>query len=257
MHVVTKLVGVTVLIMIGAAITAFTPALRWPISADGFFTLRDVVEEVLLPIVFAVANYLLYVYLSRPTPSATPRQNQEIADLAALVLLVGVVVASLGVGIRFVGDELATSYCTGSNGGSAWCDRADLFHQEMGHLGLLVGNLLVGAGLLICQLCHGEVEDLTRANRVYLGVLGVLCGTGIFALVVEGRITEFGLPLLSIYALVTVVACRVRRSHLQRLPLLGYQTIAVWVALVLVVLWGLYWRGFPQFTTLNLAVAPK
>jgi hypothetical protein len=255
-HVVTKLLGLSVLIIVGSAILAFTSVLESPITADGFFTLRDLVEEVALPVLWAVANFLLYTYLRGPLARPPSGRTRWLVDLATLALPAGYVVAVLGVGVRFVGDELATSYCAAA-AGAAWCARAQLFHRELGHLGLFLGNLLIAAALLAVQLSRSEVEDLDLADLACLGLFGSLCGLGLFALVVEGRIVAFGVPILAAYALVTTTACRMRRGQMRRLPLLGYQTVAAWVALTLILVWGIYWRGYPAFTMLSATAPPR
>jgi hypothetical protein len=247
MHVVTKLLGVAVLIMIGAAITAFTSVLETPLPAGSFFTVRDLVEELVFPIVFAVANYRLYVYLRGTAPSKATERTWAVAGLAEVILLAGIVIASVSVGVRFVGDELTTNYCSGLSESAEWCLRAQFFHKELGHLGLFVGNILVALALLACQLSHGEAGNLKRTDAIGVDLLGGLCGVCLFALVVEGRIIEFGLPILATYAVATALAWRARRTEIRRLPVLSYQTIAAWIGLALVASWVLYWRGFPDF----------
>lgn len=255
MHVVTRLLGIIVLIMVATATLAFTPALRLPITADGFFTLRDLVAIVALPLVFTVVNYFLYAYLTSPLAGMSPSRNRRLAHLAAVVLVAGMVIAAFGTGVRFVGDELTTNYCPGGAESTAWCKRGDLFHREIGHLAIFVGNLLIGTALLVSQLCR-EVDECDRFNVAVLLLLGGVCGACLFAVVIEGRFIALGTLLVATYALATTVAWRIRRAEIRRLPVLGYQAVAVWVALTLIAAWGIYWRGFPGFTTLSaLAIA--
>ncbi len=256
MHVITRLLGLTVLIMAGAAVTAFTPLLKTPITADGFFTVRDLVEEIVFPIVFAMAHFLIYVYLTGPLPSKVPSHIRRSVNLAGLVLMAGIVIATLGVGIRFVGDTLTTNFCAPPVDRVDWCAKAQLFHKELGHFGVFLGSLLAAFSLLICQLCRSEDQDVDRRNLAYVGLLGWVCGLGVFAIVIEGQISAVGLPLVVMYALAVMAMCLARRDDLRRLPLLSYQTIAAWVALTLLVAWGIFWRGFPSFVTVSTAI-PK
>ncbi len=58
-----------------------------------------------------------------------------------------------------------------------------------------------------------------------------------------------GLPFAVIITLLTLIR---GRQKLARQPILAFFFIACLVAVVLFAGWGLYWRGFPQFSAVGL-----
>jgi len=79
-------------------------------------------------------------------------------------------------------------------------------------------------------------------------VAGVIYGFTWFCIFVEGQSVFLGLPFA---AIVTAYTFRPRGALPQR-PLAAFFGVAFLIALALFVVWGLYWKGFPQFTDVGL-----
>jgi hypothetical protein len=78
---------------------------------------------------------------------------------------------------------------------------------------------------------------------------GLLYGFTLFCIFLEGQTLALGLPFVLIITLFGVIW---GRKHLGRKPLLAFFFISCLVAALMLVGWGLYWGGFPQFTDVGL-----
>jgi hypothetical protein len=78
---------------------------------------------------------------------------------------------------------------------------------------------------------------------------GLLYGFTLFCIFLEGQTLALGLPFVLIITLLGVIW---GRKHLGRKPLLAFFFISCLVAALMLVGWGLYWGGFPQFTEVGL-----
>ncbi len=81
------------------------------------------------------------------------------------------------------------------------------------------------------------------------GLAGLIYGFTYFCIFIEGQTVGLGLP----FAIVVVAFwLTLGRQHLAHRPVLAFFLLACLLALLLFTGWGLYWRGFPQFTDVGL-----
>jgi hypothetical protein len=120
------------------------------------------------------------------------------------------------------------------------------FDERLSHPVWHLGMLGL-AGLLI----RSEAGNDSEATTVWwsAAVAGVVYGFTYFCIFLEGQTVFLGLPFAAIVSPLTLI--RGRRALGQR-PLAAFFGIACLVALLLFIGWGLYWRGFPQFTDVGL-----
>ncbi|MCC7450400.1 MAG: hypothetical protein IT324_23475 [Anaerolineae bacterium] len=78
---------------------------------------------------------------------------------------------------------------------------------------------------------------------------GLIYGFTYFCIFLEGQSTALGLPFA---LLVTLLTLWRGRQRLGQQPILAFFFIACLTAVVLFLGWGLYWRGFPQFSDVGL-----
>jgi len=120
------------------------------------------------------------------------------------------------------------------------------FYDEHLSHPLWYAGMLALASLLVAREARVPA-DLATAGRVTVAA-GVVYGFTLFCTFVEGQTVYLGLPFA---ALATAYTLRARRT-LARRPLAAFFGVAFLVALLLFAGWGLYWRGFPQFTDVGL-----
>lgn len=120
------------------------------------------------------------------------------------------------------------------------------FDERLSHPVWHLGMLGL-AGLLIFT----EARDPVGASTVWwvAAAAGLVYGITYFCIFLEGQTVVLGLPFAAIVTGLTLV--RGRRTLGQR-PLAAFFGLACLVALLLFAVWGLYWKGFPQFTDVGL-----
>ena len=253
MHTTTKLLAVVVIVMLFTVVIVFTPLFRVPIFGSDLFTWRDVVEQVILTILLSFANYRIYIY----AVSRIDTRSGWLIAFTNLLVVAGIVLSALGVGMRFAGNKIELNYCGTDLRHDQICQIAHLFHEPLGHCPILFGSIFMSLALLIVQLVSMEEIALDRLNNILVSVFGALSSLVLFALVIEGGIVNMGLPLITIYAFGCILIYLLKRQEISRLPLLNYKLIGFLLAVILVVAWGIYWRGFPEFSELNRAIIQK
>lgn len=120
------------------------------------------------------------------------------------------------------------------------------FDEHLSHPVWHLGMLGL-AGLLI----HAEARSPAGATTVWwvAVVAGLVYGFTYFCTFLEGQTVVLGLPFAAIVAALALIR---GRGTLVRRPLAAFFGVACLVAFLLFVGWGLYWRGFPQFTDVGL-----
>jgi len=120
------------------------------------------------------------------------------------------------------------------------------FDERLSHLVWHLGMLGL-AGLLMLR----EARDPTgAATRWWVAAAaGLVYGLTYFCVFLEGQTLLLGLPFAAIVTALTLVR---GRGTLRHRPLAAFFGLACLVALLLFLGWGLYWRGFPQFTDVGL-----
>lgn len=120
------------------------------------------------------------------------------------------------------------------------------FDERLSHSVWYLG--MIGLmGVLILAEARAPAGALTV--RWLAALAGLIYGFTYFCTFLEGQSVLLGLPWAALVAAFTLV--RGRRTLAQR-PLAAFFGVACLVALLLFVGWGLYWRGFPQFTDVGI-----
>jgi len=120
------------------------------------------------------------------------------------------------------------------------------FDEQLGHYVWHIGTLALTAVLLWREWRKpAGLRTLWRAA----GMAGLLYGFTYFAIFIEGQTVLLGLPFAVAVVLLALIW---GRQRLAQQPVLAFFFIACLVALVLFAGWGVYWRGFPQFSDVGL-----
>jgi hypothetical protein len=123
---------------------------------------------------------------------------------------------------------------------------AYFFDEHLSHYLWHLGVLGLAALLIYREARHPSGAATAWGAAITAGILyGVLW----FCIFLEGQTVVLGLP--SALAVVAFGLISERRKLAQR-PVLAFFLVACLLALLLFVGWGLYWRGFPQFSDVGL-----
>jgi hypothetical protein len=109
----------------------------------------------------------------------------------------------------------------------------------------------VGILGLMALLLHGAWRKSSEEGTDWrlVAPAGVLYGFTYFCVFLEGQTLPIGLPYV---AVVTLLILGWGRGKLARQPILAFTFVACLVALLLMVGWGFYWGGFPEFSDVGL-----
>lgn len=121
------------------------------------------------------------------------------------------------------------------------------FDEHLSHFTWHIGILGL-AGLLVYREWRNPAGEQTVWWAV--GLAGAIYGFTYFCIFLEGQTTIIGFPFAALTVVVTLVS---QRKQLSQKPLLAFLFISCLLAFLLFSGWGLYWKGFPQFTDVGLA----
>jgi len=101
--------------------------------------------------------------------------------------------------------------------------------------------------LLLARQSRAPFAD-ERSSFVMEGIAAVLYGLTYFIVTIEAGTLPLGLP----FALALVAFGLMRRAQLRQQPLAAFFVFSMLLALILFAGWGLYWRGFPEFSRVGI-----
>jgi hypothetical protein len=199
------------------------------------------VLDMLTPLVLIPVYWLLFKYAAAEPPSLA----EELAFMVLAALWV------LGHGMHLsanaidnLAEGLARQHVIDITPTSIY--QLTYFFDE--HLGHVVWHL--GIAGLAALLVYREVRrpPLGAAARWVTVAAGLIYGILFFCIFIEGQTVALGLPFT---AALTLWGLAAGPRRLRQRPVLAFFFVAGALALVLLAGWGLYWRGFPQFTDLG------
>lgn len=142
-------------------------------------------------------------------------------------------------------DALAKNPSTSSPGTDIY-KLTYFFDEDLGHWVWHLGLIGLGALLIYHEWRH-PVDALTDWRLALSG--GVVYGLLLFAVYVEGQTVVLGLPFAIAVALFGWFSQRAKLNHR---PVLAFFFVACAVATMLFLVWGICFRGFPQFSDIGL-----
>jgi hypothetical protein len=104
---------------------------------------------------------------------------------------------------------------------------------------------------LMALLSYREWKRPSDQTTVWWMVVlaGLLHGFTLFCVFLEGQAVVLGLPFFAVFTLLVLIW---GRKQLSNQPLLAFFLIACILAVSLLLGWGLYWGGFPEFSEVGL-----
>lgn len=214
-------------------------ALRIPFPLEPLMSYQDALD-ILTPVILIPLYWLIF----RKAASGEPSRAEEIAfvTLAAVwVLGHGMHLAANAISNGLQGELLQPT--------SVPADAVALVHffdEVLSHWLWHVG--IVGLAWLLIYAEWRRPAGL--ATVWWMAILaGVVYGFTLFSIFVEAQTVALGLPFA---ASVVVFGLAWARATLRQRPVLAFMATSCTVALVLLLGWGLYWGGFPEFSDVGL-----
>ena len=200
------------------------------------------VLDLLTPLVLIPVYWLLFKWAG----GQAPRLSEELAFMALAALWV------LGQGMHLSANSIDNLIEGLARRQVADIRQTDIyqlayfFDEHLSHYLWHLGVLGLAA-LAIYREVRRPAGTATAWGVV--GAAGVIYGILYFCIFIEGQTVALGLPCALALAAFSLIA---ERRRLGQRPVLAFFSVACLVALVLFAGWGLYWRGFPQFSDVGL-----
>jgi hypothetical protein len=214
---------------------------RIPFTLYPLMSYQDALD-VLTPLVLIPLYWILFKYGAG--------EGSRLMEEMAFMVLAAFWVAGQGMhlsanSINNLAEALAKKQVVDITGTSIY-QLAYFFDEHMSHYMWHIG--VVGlAALLIYREWRQPAGIATTWWVAILG--GLMYGFTYFCIFLEGQTVVVGLPFALIITLLTLIW---GRKKVAQQPILAFFFIACLVAVVLFGGWGLYYRGFPQFSDVGL-----
>jgi hypothetical protein len=214
---------------------------RFPFPPYPLMSVQDALD-ILTPLVLIPAYWLLFKY------GASEGSNWK-EDLAFMVLA-AVWVEGQGLhlaanSINNLTEGLAKKQVIDITGTSIY-ELTYFFDEHLSHYMWHIG--IVGLAALILYREWRRPAGMPTAWGLALPA-GLIYGFTWFCIFLEGQTVPLGLPFVVIVAILTLLR---GRQKLATQPILAFFFVTSVLAVVLFAAWGLYYRGFPQFTDVGL-----
>ena len=214
---------------------------RTPFPFYPLMSYQDVLD-LLTPLVLIPVYWLLFIYSANGKSS----RSEEIAFMVmAAVWVLGQGMHLSANSIDNLAEKLAKSQVLDITGTSIYT-LTYFFDENLSHY-LWHGGVL-GLVALLSYREWRRPAHLTTTWWVTL-LAGLVYGFTSFCIFLEGNTVWLGFPFVIIFTLLTIVW---GRKELSQRPLLAFFLVASLVAVVLFTGWGVYWRGFPEFSKVGL-----
>lgn len=215
--------------------------LRFKLPLYPLMSYQDTVD-LLTPLALVPISWLIFKSSAK---NATPLAEELAFIVAAAVWVEGHGMHLSANSIHNLIDAFAKS-SSSSLVGSDIFKLVYFFDEDLGHWVWHIGMIGLAAVLI-----HHEWRNPIGARTDWRLAIpgGVLYGFTLFAIFVEGQTVILGLPFA---LLVVLFGWFAQRANLSQRPVLAFFTVACTIAMVLFAGWGIYFRGFPQFSDVGL-----
>jgi len=121
----------------------------------------------------------------------------------------------------------------------------EFYDEVLGHYLWHAGVIALSA-LLIWRQWRNPFAESSRVRSIALAAF--IYAATYFITTIEAGTAPIGLP----FAVVIAVIGLIKRDELSRRPLFAFFVVAYIIATILFAVWGIYWRGLPQFSEVGI-----
>jgi len=214
---------------------------RIPFPPYPLISYQDVFD-ILTPLVLIPLYWLLFKY----SASGESRLAEEITFMVLATVWV------LGQGMHLAANSIDNLAEGLAREGGINIIRTDIYTLTY-FLDEHLSHYLWHAGILglTALLIYREWRRPAGVKTIWWATIiaGLIYGFTSFCIFLEGQTVPIGLPFTIIIILLTLIW---GRKKLAQQPLLGFFFVASLVVAGLLIGWGVYWGGFPQFSDVGL-----
>ena len=202
------------------------------------------VFDILTPFVMVFLIYKIYGILLSGAKGNSDLKTQS----AVIILILGAITFVEGHGMHLSANAISRHLTSMKD--SSLFSLAYFFDETLGHILWDGGIILLSIGLIV--IAFNSNGDRTSNPKLPLTLFASLVyGFTYFCNGVEGQTVVFTLPLALIIPLAILWFGYRRRIQLLKNPVLSFYFFTYLLALCLFIFWGIWHKGFPEFSELG------
>ena len=226
-------------------IVVIMPSMHRPISSNLPIPYYSIINALLV----ILALWLLYYYLFLRLIGKIPNLLVDKKITYVKALFVGSLwIGWMGEMIHFTADTIG-NFMIYNPQDPAW--RITHFLDEiLGHI-LSYFAIFIMSTLGVWIEMNHTTSNLTKKQLFVLEIIAFLSGITWSIDLIEGEMVKTFLPLMLIFNVGLTLWGIIHPNKFKSKPWSYFVMLTSWIAILLVILWGLYWQGFPQFSDLG------
>jgi hypothetical protein len=203
------------------------------------------VFDILTPFVMIFVIYRIYLML---LPNIRIGSSFSVKSTVVIILIFGGISFVEGHGMHLSANAIARHLTPSNNLSLFALDYS--FDEILGHIFWDSGIIILSLGIILVGFNIGQ-KRLSSPKQTLIVLGSLIYGFTYFVNAVEGQTVLFTLPLAVAIPLAIWWTANRKRIRLSRNPVLSLFLLSYIVALGLFIVWGIWQKGFPEFSELG------
>lgn len=203
------------------------------------------VFDILTPFFMVFMIYRIYLML---LPHIKIDSSFPVKSVAVIIFVFGAITFVEGHGMHLSANAIARHLTPSRDLSLFALDYS--FDEVMGHIFWDSGILILSLGIILVGFHMGQ-KKLSSPKQAWIILASLIYGFTYFVNAVEGQTVFFTLPLAAVIPIMVWWTSRRKRIRISRNPILSLFLLCYTVALCLFLIWGIWQRGFPEFSELG------
>jgi hypothetical protein len=203
------------------------------------------VFDILTPFVMIFVIYRIYLML---LPNIRIGSSFPVKSTVVIILIFGGISFVEGHGMHLSANAIARHLTPSNNLSLFALDYS--FDEILGHIFWDSGIIILSLGIILVGFNIGQ-KRLSSPKQTLIVLGSLIYGFTYFVNAVEGQTVLFTLPLAVAIPLAIWWTANRKRIRLSRNPVLSLFLLSYIVALGLFIVWGIWQKGFPEFSELG------
>lgn len=203
------------------------------------------VFDILTPFVMVFVIYRIYLML---LPHIRINSSFPVKSVAVIILIFGAISFVEGHGMHLSANAIARHLTPTKDLSLFALDYS--FDEIMGHIFWDSGIIILSLGIILVGF-HIDQKKLSSPKQALIILASLIYGFTYFVNAVEGQTVFFTLPLAVAIPLAIWWTAYRKRIRFSRNPVLSLFLLSYIVALGLFIVWGIWQKGFPEFSELG------
>jgi hypothetical protein len=201
--------------------------------------------DILTPFVMIFMIYRIYLML---LPHIRIDSSFPVRSVAVVILIFGAVTFVEGHGMHLSANAIARHLIGLKDSSLFALDYS--FDEIMGHIFWDSGIIILSLGIILVGF-HIDQKKLSNLKQALIILASLIYGFTYYVNAVEGQTVFFTLPLAVVIPLAIGWIAHRKRIRLSKNPVLALFLLSYIVAIGLFIVWGIWQKGFPEFSELG------